>query len=173
MKDIANYIMKRELLLIIAIFMSALMPAFYGNSNIFAYPQAHASEKKKVDFATLKEAVKLAAQIDAYNDYCDAKAKLGTGFINKFTDKADKSEAKKRDELEKIRKESFDRMKIRLNEKQMECRSTDLLLEKFSIMQQVKELSYKLLGIDPKLKKLNGEPKAKEKNKNNKKQEAK
>lgn len=104
---------------------------------------------------TLSETVKLAAQVDAYNAFCQKDTAMGEGIIKRFVPEENKKQIEK---LEDLRDTSFKAAKTRLDEKKMECSSSDYLMEKFSIMQQLKILFAQILGVDPTKQKLDGSP---------------
>lgn len=104
---------------------------------------------------TLKETVKLSAQIDAYNAFCKKESALAQGTIARLVPE---KEAKRREELGALKDISFKAAKMRLDEKKYACDSSDYLMEKFSIMQQLKILFAEIVGVDPTKQKLDGSP---------------
>ena len=104
---------------------------------------------------TVQETVKLSSQIDAYNAFCHKDSALGQGVITRFIPE---KEAKRREELGALKDKSFKAAKARLDEKKYACDSPDYLMEKFSIMQQLKILFAEILGVDPTKQKLDGSP---------------
>lgn len=114
---------------------------------------AFAEEAEPKDY--LKEAVHLAAQVDAYNVFCQGEDGLGVGTIERYG----KKEAKDRQEkLENLRVRSFEAMRKRLAEKKMECGGGDYLMEKLVLMQQLKINLAGILGVDPNKQRLDGSP---------------
>ncbi len=104
---------------------------------------------------TVHETVKLSAQIDAYNAFCKKESALGQGAITRLVPE---KEAKRREELAALKEKSFKAAKMRLDEKKYTCDSPDYLMEKFSIMQQLKILFADILGVDPAKQRLDGSP---------------
>ncbi|MBK9586642.1 MAG: hypothetical protein KA099_10030 [Alphaproteobacteria bacterium] len=104
---------------------------------------------------TVKETVKLSSQIDAYNAFCQKDSALSQGVIKRFVPE---TEAKRREELGALKDTSFKAAKMRLDEKKYACDSPDFLMEKFSIMQQLKILFAEILRVDPAKQKLDGSP---------------
>lgn len=103
----------------------------------------------------LRETVRLAAQVDAYNVYCQGGDGLGAGVIVRY---GEAESAARKAALEDMRAKSFEAMAVRLNEKKMECGGADYLMEKFAVMQQLKIVFAQILGVDPHTQKLDGSP---------------
>ncbi|MCL4677949.1 MAG: hypothetical protein KJ017_05070 [Alphaproteobacteria bacterium] len=103
----------------------------------------------------LKETVRLAAQVDAYNVFCKGEDGLGAGVITRY---GEAESAERKAGLENVRAKSFEAMTARLTEKKMECGSGDYLMEKLTVMQQLKIVFAQILGVDPHTQKLDGSP---------------
>lgn len=137
---------------IIRVFVFCLL-AFCG-SEAFAAEPAPAPEAAPVA-DPLKETVRLASQVDAYNVFCKGEDGLGAGVITRY---GEAESAERKAKLEDVRAKSFEAMTARLAEKKMECGGADYLMEKLSVMQQLKIVFAQILGIDPHKQKLDGSP---------------
>lgn len=126
----------------------------FCGAEAFAAAPASAPEAAPVA-DPLKETVRLAAQVDAYNVFCKGEDGLGAGVITRY---GEAESAERKVALESIRAKSFEAMTARLNEKKMECGGADYLMEKLTVMQQLKIVFAQILGVDPHTQKLDGSP---------------
>lgn len=134
----------------IQVFSFCLM-VFCGEAAFAAAPAPEAAPVAD----PLKETVRLAAQVDAYNVFCKGEDGLGAGVITRY---GEAESAERKAALENLRAKSFEAMTARLNEKKMECGGADYLMEKLTVMQQLKIVFAQILGVDPHTQKLDGSP---------------
>lgn len=135
-----------------------LLPAFLlcGVSGAaFGAEKKPAKPAQPPSAETVQETVKLSAQIDAYNAFCKKKTALSEGVIERLVPR---KEAQQREVLGALKDKSFKAAKVRLEKKGYSCDAPDYLMEKFSIMQQLKILFADILGVDPTKQKLDGSP---------------
>ena len=101
------------------------------------------------DFTLMTQAVQYASQADAQNTYCKKESRLSIDFIEKFRDKLNLSK-KHQQTLYNLQQKITDETTEILNRTMPDCRDINFTMERFNIMQKLKDVSYRLNGVDPK-----------------------
>lgn len=100
-----------------------------------------------LDFSLSEQAATLSAKVDSYAAYCGQDSMLSKGFMDKFAD-SDFSMEQKNQLNESVQK-TQEMTALALKEKNADCKSIDFMVERFQLMRQLKDVSYRLNGIDP------------------------
>lgn len=126
--------------------MKRYIPLMVLSAFILCAPHyvAHAEDEPSLH----AQAVFFAAQADAYNVYCDEEAGLAQQFIDRFTEQKTVAESDIL-ALEALRAHTqAEDVKV-LQAAGLECNETRFMLAKLQVMRELKDVSYRLNGIDP------------------------
>lgn len=101
------------------------------------------------DRAALRsQAVTYSAQADAYNSLCESKTKFADNFISKFSENDELSEQGAAD-LKILRDKHYQVTLDRIEKKGIDCSALEYMLLRLQVMRKLKDVSYRLNGVDP------------------------
>jgi hypothetical protein len=102
----------------------------------------------KPSFELMAKAVIYATQADAYNSFCEKKSAMAINFLETFevTNGVSKKEYNALKTLHESNKSDTDR---KLENDGKECKDVEFMITRLSIMRQLKDVSYRLNGVDP------------------------
>lgn len=100
-----------------------------------------------LDFTLAEQAATLSAKVDSYAAYCGQESDLSKSFMDKFSE-ADFSKKQKK-QLQDSAKKTREETDVSLKEKTTDCKDIAFMVERFQLMRELKNVSYRLNGIDP------------------------
>ena len=130
-----------------------MMPAMIRTFQIFCMlfllaPLSAQAQVGEEDFSLMEEAVFYSAQADAYGAYCNKESDLAQSFIDQFRDKKGISEEQE-EGLTSRKGKVFEEQKGALEVQAQDCKNLDFMMARLEVMKQLKDVSYRLNGIDP------------------------
>ena len=102
----------------------------------------------KPSFELMAKAVIYATQADAYNRFCEKESEMAKGFLETFKAKDGVSD-KEYNALEELHKNNESETNRKLSDDGKECKDVEFMITRLSIMRQLKDVSYRLNGVDP------------------------
>lgn len=101
------------------------------------------------DFDLMKQAIMHSAKADAYSKHCEKESALAQGFLIKFKEKRDLS-LEQSEELARINEEYSKSALAEITAIESGCKNLDFMMKRFQVMRDLKDVSYRLNGVDPK-----------------------
>lgn len=93
-------------------------------------------------------AILYGAQADAFNIYCEKDSALAQSLMTKFS----KEESVSEDDMalfQEIKEASFSAAYQALKKVVPDCKNVDFMMGRLKLMQKLRDVSYRLNGVDP------------------------
>ena len=112
----------------------------------FVFP-AYAEEKLS-EAELMKRAVVYSSKSDAYSVFCEKDGVMAQTFITKFLE-TNKITSEQAEGFKVLARKNFSETMTELQEGGKACATVDVMIKRFEVMRELKNVSYLLNGVDP------------------------